>query len=370
MNKPNKLEKGDKIAIVSLSRGMLGNPSIKHEVDIAIKRLIDYGFEVEIMPNAMQSFEYLKDHPEARAQDLKDAFADDSIKGILTAIGGFDTFRTYEYLMEDNDFINNVKNNPKVFVGFSDTTMNHLMFYRLGLTTYYGPSIVADFAELDNEMLPYTREYFELLLNNTEQFEIKSSPIWYSGRESYGVEEIGKSRKINEEKHGFELLNGNGIVDGILYGGCIDTIYNAYTGKRFNGDFSYEPDMVNKYGILPTLDEYKEMILFLESSDSKPTPEELKEYLLEFKKRNILQSVKGILFGKPQEEKYYDEYKQVFSEVFADIDTPLLYNLNFGHSVPRCIIPYGVHATIDFDNKRVFVDEPIVNCKENKIQKI
>ena len=54
--------------------------------------------------------------------------------------------------MEDNDFINNVKNNPKVFVGFSDTTMNHLMFYRLGLTTYYGPSIVADFAELDNKV--------------------------------------------------------------------------------------------------------------------------------------------------------------------------------------------------------------------------
>ena len=116
--------------------------------------------------------------------------------------------------------------------------------------------------------------------------------------------------------YGFELLNGNGIVDGILYGGCIDTIYNAYTGTRFNGEFSCEPDIVNKYNLLSTLDEYKEMILFLEPSDSKPTPGELKEYLLEFKKRNILQYAKGILFDKPQEEKYYDEYKEIFREVF------------------------------------------------------
>ena len=367
MIKPCKLKKGDTIAIVSLSRGLLGNPKIKHELDIAIKRLENYGFNVKIMPNAMQSFEYLMEHPEVRAQDLKDAFADDSIKGIITAIGGFDTFRTYEYLMDDQEFINNVRNNPKVFSGFSDTTMNHLMFYRLGLETFYGPAIITDFAELDNEMIPYTKEYFELLTNDTEYFEIKSSPIWYSDRDSYGIEQIGTSRKVNEETHGYELLNGQGTVEGILWGGCIDTIYNAYTGKRFNGDFSYEPDMVNKYNILPTIDEYKEMILFFETSDLQPTPDELKEYLEEFKKRNILQSAKGIIFGKPKDEKYYEEYKQVISEIFKDIKTPILYNLNFGHSVPRCIIPYGANTTVDFDNKKVVINESIV--KESEFEK-
>lgn len=367
MIKPNKLQKGDTIAIVSLSRGLLGNPKLKHEVDIAIKRLEEYGFDVKIMPNAMASSEYLDEHPEARAQDLKDAFKDDSVKGIFTAIGGIDTFRTYEYLMTDEEFINNVRNNPKIFLGFSDTTMNHLMFYRLGLETFYGPSIIADFAELDNDMLPYTKKYFELLLQDNTEYEIESSPIWYSDRESYGVDQIGISRKINQENHGFELLNGSGTVDGILYGGCIDTIYNAYTGKRFDGKYSYEPEVINKYGILPTLEEYKDMILFLETSDLQPTPDELKEYLVEFKNRGILQSVKGIIFGKPKEEKYYEEYKSVINEIFIDIDTPVLYNLNFGHSLPRCIIPYGANATIDFDNKKVHINESIV--KENNINK-
>ena len=41
------------------------------------------------------------------------------------------------------------------------------------------------------------------------------------------------------------------------------------------------------------------------------------------------------------------------------MDTPVLYNLNFGHAVPRCIIPYDREATVDFDNKTVTISEPI-----------
>lgn len=359
MIKPKMLKKGDKIAIVSMSRGLLGKESVKHELEIAINRLKDYGLIPVIMPNALQSYEYLLEHPEARAQDLKDAFADDSIKAIINAIGGFDTFRTYEYLMEDKEFINNVKNNPKIFTGFSDTTMNHLMFYRLGMESFYGPCIVVDLAELDNEMLSYTKEYFEKFFKNEDRYEIKSAPVWYLGRESYGKEQIGTSRTSVEEKHGYEILNGYGRVTGILYGGCIDTIYNAFTGERFEGKFSYEPEIVKKYNILPTVDEWKKMILFIETSELRPSPEELKKYLIEFKTRNILSNVKGIIIGKPADETYYEEYKEVYKEIFDDLDTPILYNVNFGHSVPRCIIPYGAKATVDFDNKIILVDEPI-----------
>lgn len=359
MIKLKMLKKGDKIAIVSLSRGMLGKDSVKHELDIAIKRLKDYGLVPVIMPNALQSFDYLLDHPEARAQDLKDAFADDSIKAIITAIGGFDTFRTYEYLMEDEEFVNNVKNHPKIFTGFSDTTMNHLMFYRLGMESFYGPCIIVDLAELDNEMLPYTKEYFDKFFKKENSFEINSSPVWYKDRESYGVEQIGTSRTVVEEKRGYEVLNGSGKVSGILYGGCIDTIYNAFTGDRFDGKFFYEPDVVKKYNILPTLEEWSEMILFVETSELKPTPEDLRNYLLEFEKHNILSTVKGIIVGKPADEVYYDEYKDVFKEVFKDLKTPVIYNVNFGHTSPRCIIPYGALATVDFDNKKITIEESI-----------
>ena len=135
MKKPRALKKGDKIAIVSLSRGLLGMPYCRHELEIGIKRLEEMGLEPVLMPNALKDLNYLEEHPEERAADLKKAFMDDNIKAIMTAIGGVDTYKLIPYLMEDEEFKNAVINNPKIFTGFSDTTNNHLMLNKIGLTT-------------------------------------------------------------------------------------------------------------------------------------------------------------------------------------------------------------------------------------------
>ena len=364
MIKPQKLNKGDKIAIVSLSRGLLGMPFCKHELDIAIKRLKEFGLEPVIMPNALKDMDYIEKHPEARASDLKAAFMDDSIKAIITAIGGVDTYKTIPYLMEDEEFKDAVRNNPKIFSGFSDTTNNHLMFNRLGLSTFYGHCLLVDIAELDNDMLPYTKEYFEKYFMDESNFEIKSSPVWYSDRKSYGPEEVGNPREAHQELHGFETLNGSGTVTGKLYGGCIESIYDALTGASFED----EPSIYEKYGIFPTEEEWKEKVLFLETSELTATPEELEKMLMEFKNRNIFSLVKGLIIGKPMDEKYYDEYKDVYRKVFADLETPILFNVNFGHSVPRCIIPYDAEATIDYDNKKIIINSPIFDKDKNNIK--
>lgn len=118
MVKPKKLNKGDKIAIVSLSSGILGMSYCEHELKIAIKRLEDMGLVPIIMPNALKGVDFLKDHPEARAADLKQAFIDNSIKGIICAIGGDDTYRTIPYLMEDDEFKTAVKKIQKFLLDF------------------------------------------------------------------------------------------------------------------------------------------------------------------------------------------------------------------------------------------------------------
>ncbi len=357
MIKPEPLKKGDKIAIVSLSRGILGKSSCKHELDIGIKRLQEFGLEPVIMPNSLKDLKYLEEHPEERASDLKQAFMDTSIKGIITAIGGNDTYKLIPYLIEDEEFKEAVKNHPKIFTGFSDTTNNHLMLNRLGLSTFYGPCFLVDIAELDSEMLPYTQEYFEKFFKNEESFEISSSPIWYNDRESYGISEVGKPRIAHNETHGYETLNGNGIITGKLYGGCIESLYDAMTGATY----SDEPLIYEKYQIFPSNEEWQEKILFLETSEERPTPDMLETMLLEFKNRGILSLVKGVIVGKPIDELYYEEYKNVYKSVFADLTTPVLYNVNFGHSVPRCILPYNAETTIDYDNKKILINEPIFN---------
>ena len=84
MIKPKMLRKGDKIAIVSLSSGMLGDEKFIHKYYIAKKRLEeDCDLEVITMPNALKGSEFIYEHPEARAQDLMDAFKDESIKGFF-----------------------------------------------------------------------------------------------------------------------------------------------------------------------------------------------------------------------------------------------------------------------------------------------
>ena len=93
MRKPSALRRGDKVAIVSLSSGVLGEPFAKHQVELAKKRLEMLGLVPVFMPNALKGLKVLEENPQARAQDLKDAFADDSIKGIFCAIGGIDTYR-------------------------------------------------------------------------------------------------------------------------------------------------------------------------------------------------------------------------------------------------------------------------------------
>ncbi len=355
MIKPKKLEKGDKVAIVSLSRGLLGMPFIKHELDLGLKRLKELGLEPVIMDNSLKDMDYLFDHPEERAADLKQAFLDDSIKGIITAIGGDDTYKTIPYLMEDKEFIEAVKKHPKLFTGFSDTTNNHFMFQKLGLETFYGPCFLVDLAELGPEMLPYTKKSFEMFFKKENGYEITSSPVWYMERESFGEDQVGIPRIEKKETHGFETINGSGEVTGKLLGGCIESLYDIYTSERYGE----ENKVYQKYNLLPTLEEWKEKILFLETSEEKISPEKLEIILNYFKKEKILESVKGVIVGKPIDETYYEEYKEVYQKVFKNLATPVLFNVNFGHSVPRTVLPYGVEATIDYDKKEIKVNEEI-----------
>ena len=90
------------------------------------------------------------------------AFRDPEIDVILCAIGGDDTYRLLPFLFEENQLEKALTR--KIFLGFSDTTVNHFMLHKLGLPTFYGQSFLADVCELDNAMLPYSEGYLRRLL--------------------------------------------------------------------------------------------------------------------------------------------------------------------------------------------------------------
>ena len=204
MIKPKKLKKGDKVAIVSLSSGLAGEEMFRHRYELGKKRLEQLGFNVVTMKNALKGIEYLYNHPEKRAEDFMEAILDKDIKGIICNIGGDDTIRLLPYI----DF-EAIANNPKVFMGYSDTTINHYMMQKAGVVSYYGPAVMTDFAE-NNNMHTYTLKYInEVLLENRENIVIKSSDKWTSEYLDWAIEENNNiSRKMNEEKRGYEVLQG------------------------------------------------------------------------------------------------------------------------------------------------------------------
>ncbi len=353
MQYARKLRKGDKVAIVSLSSGMLGEEFCSHNIEIGVKRLKEYGLEPVFMPNALKGIEYLQNHPEARAKDLKDAFLDDSIAGIICAIGGDDTYRLLPFLMEDAEFIKAVEKHPKLFTGFSDTTVNHLMFYKLGLSTYYGPTFICDLGEIANEMLPYSKKAFEGYLEGNEFGEIVSSEIWYEEREDFSRASMGTDRVQHKEEHGFELLQGSEVFQGALLGGCLESFYDILTDTRY-GD---EKEVCEKYGLFPGKEEWAGKILFIETSEEKPEPELFEKEIALLKDKGVFDMVNGVLVGKPQDEAYYQEYKDILIKVIDDEKVPIVYNVNFGHATPRCALQYGVVAKVDMNQKKIYLDK-------------
>ena len=142
-----------------------------------------------------------------------------------------------------------------------------------------------------------------------------------------------------------------------MLGGCIESIYEAYSSCRYADEF----DVLNKYGILPNVEDWKGKIMFLETSEVKSSPKKLKVMLDFFMNKGIFNQINGLIVGKPSDEVYYDEYKVVYKEVFKGTDVPVMYNLNFGHCQPRCILPYGITAELNVDDKTLTILESPFN---------
>ena len=373
MIKPERLKKGDKVAIVSLSSGIIGDKQFVHKYYLGKKRLEEeFGLKVVAMPNALKGSTYLFEHPEARAKDMMAAFKDKSIKAIICAIGGEETYRLLPYI--DFDVI---KNNPKIFMGFSDSTTNHFMLYKAGVVSFYGPNIMCNFGEY-GKMFDYEKKaILDILFGNSENYEIKPSEYWCDDFIPWNEKNINKTKSLKKDTKGYELLQGKGTVKGKLLGGNLEMISSMlgyFEDDWYEGDHDLGVNtkvFVDRYQIFPSKEEWKNKILFIETAEVKPTPKCFEKMLLTLADYGIIENINGMIVGKPQEEKYYEEYKEVLKRVIGKLrpDLPILYNVNFGHASPITIIPYGIECELDCKNKKLTLTE---RCLEdtNKKEKI
>ncbi|MEX0935074.1 MAG: S66 peptidase family protein [Candidatus Paceibacterota bacterium] len=304
---PDKLKKGDKVRVVAPSDSL---SLISEETRrIADERFDSMGLELSFGAHVEEVDEFDSSSIESRVSDLHEAFSDKSIKGIFAVIGGFNCNQLLRYL--DWDLI---KNNPKVFVGYSDTTaLQNAIYAKTGLVTYSGPAYSTFGQKL---YFDYTLEYFKKCLFNDEEFNISPSDSWSDDR-WYRDQE---NRELYKND-GWLAIN-DGKAEGTILGSNICTL-NLLQGTE------YFPDISNS-------------VLFLED-DAESKIFNFDRDLQSLIHLPNFSSVQGIVIGRFQKASEVKEEQliQIIKSKRELSDIPVLANVDFGHTDPMITFPIG-----------------------------
>lgn len=338
----SKLTAGDKVAIVSPS---FAAPAVFPEVyQFGLKRLINL-FELEALE--FPATGKLDASLDEKAADLKAAFESSEIKAVIATIGG-NIQVTYIHKMLSTVF----NENPKAFFGYSDNSHLCNYLWLRGIPSYYGASILCQFA-MQGEMDAYTVKYLRHALFDRGMIELLPSREFNDEGLSWGVSENLLKRRKYQANEGWHW-DGANSAEGITWGGCLESI-----------------DEMLRHGVpIPSLEQFAEAVLFLETSEEIPSSDYVFRVVRALGERGILERVRGILVGRPKAWEFNnqksDQDKLVYKEeqratILRAIrqyneNIPIVQNLDFGHTDPQICLPVGRKVIMDSGEQKIFVD--------------
>lgn len=329
---PKVLKRGDTIALISISGGRAGDKDMLYRYQIGKERLEElWGVRAITTPNALAGSNFLYEHPEARAADLMWAMQNKEVNGIICMMGGDDSYRVFPYID-----LNVIKNNPKVFMGFSDIASWMAVFAKAGVRTYYGPNLltpIAQPAELDS----YTREAITKCLFSTEIIGNVPACSNYTNIE---WRNLAKSDIKWVPNPGYKLVQGSGVVRGRIFGGCAGPL-RQIMGTEF----------------FPDRDFFKDCIIMLEGGSPYGSTLAGLHDLRAFDAAGMFRYAAGIIMGQLSEEEEKLIIKFLKYEARRE-DIPVLSNVDFGHRTPMTVIPIGAMAEIDCSHVTFSIMEP------------
>ena len=300
--KPRKLNTGDKIGILALSGAVMNEDNIYR----AKKYFEHMGYKVVLSANIFDKNRYLAGTDEKKVEELHKFFADPSISMILCARGGYGAIR----LLDKIDF-ELIKNNPKIFAGYSDTTALEAMIYKkTGLVTFYAPMACGDFGI--DEVFNLTEKSFFDTLTHTDELKItpdnENSKVYFEGE-----------------------------AEGNLWGGNLATLVSMC-------GLDFIPD--------------EKFILFLEDLNEPVYKiDKMMTQLLNIEK--FRDNLVGIVLGEfldmgknNEEEKFFDE---LFFEIGQKIQKPILSGFKITHADEKITVPYGAEASLSTNNLELIV---------------
>jgi len=340
MNILGTLKENDRVAILSPSSGLAG--IFPWVADYGLKRLEgNFGLVPVEYPTTRQMGSSLK----ARAVDINDAFADKTIKAIFTMIGGEDQIQILKYL---NAKV--IRNNPKPFFGYSDNTHICNFLFNLGIPSFYGGSIMVEFG-FNNKIPKETLTSLQWAISERGNKIIKPSRSFNTIGLSWAEKKHLNTPRTFEQNTGFHW-SGSNNAEGILWGGCLESLIASASSRHDK--------------VFDTLD--KDVILFFETSEEMPPAWIIKYYLMGLGERKLFgKTIKGIVVGRPktcdfdkQNDKEFrmsysrDQIEAIDSTVRNyDMNIPIVYNVDIGHTAPQYIVPMGKICKINLEKRLV-----------------
>ncbi len=329
MNRIEKLKKGDYIGIFSPSSPI--TYSCPKRFERAKKYLQDKGFKI-VEGNLTGKYDFYRAGSiKERAEELNNLIRDPEVKCIMSTIGGMNSNSLIPYIDYEA-----FKKNPKIIIGYSDVTAILLAIYeQTGISTYYGPGLVASFGEL-SPFVDSTYRYFkEITMDEIKipyVFEIPQ--YWTDEYVNWETQDRGKEERENKWITIYE-----GVARGRVIGGNLNTMQGIWGSK-------YMPEI--KDGD----------ILFIE--DSLKDAATIERSFSFLKVNGVFDRISGIILGK---HELFDDLKtgrkpyEILLEVLGDKRLPFIADFDCCHTHPMFTLPIGCEIELDATNKKVSIIE-------------
>ncbi|GAA2595410.1 LD-carboxypeptidase [Streptomyces roseoviolaceus] len=340
---PPKPSPGDRIAVISPSSGLPGLFPLPYELGLERLRK-EYGLDPVEYPATRK----MGSSPRERADDIHAAFSDPDIKAVIASIGGDDQITVLPLL--DRELI---RANPKPFFGMSDNT-NLLAFLRnSGIVGYHGGSVMCELGR-PGAMHPQTADSLRAALFTSGPYELKPAERWRDVDRDWADPATFDAEPETRPGAGWTWVNADRVIEGRSWGGCLEILGWLLMADR---EIAHDPS------------EYDGGVLLLETSEDMPSATEVFSTLRNMGERGLLQRFPALLMGRPKtwfferpntlEEaaRYASGQREAVLRAMRAYapDTTIVFDVDFGHTDPQLVIPYGGAVRVDGPDRRITV---------------
>jgi len=277
---------GDTVAVVSPSVSL--NSQLNLNIDGVERYLSSLGFKVIVGASCHLGRCLTEGSDQAKADDIMAMYRNPEVKALFALHGGAASLRTLPLLDFDE-----IKKNPKPFIGFSDTSS-----IQMGIYAQTG--------------LPYVSGFLG-------EYELRRGKV--DAMVDADLKAVLHGKKFRAQEG--ETLRG-GVADGVLIGGNL-SIFSDLSGTPFY------PDIRHK-------------IILLEDECEKPYKINL--MLTQLRLNPLFSQVKGVVFGRFSdcefEQSTFGTVDDVIDDFVRQTNIPVIKNFNYGHFSSRHVLTLGV----------------------------